>query len=123
MLAGKFYTVTQQENTGEVVNATIAFNAGHPIFEGHFPSQPVVPGVCMMQTIQEILGDNLQKEVMVRKASNMKFLNMIDPNVQPQVDVEIKYAALETAELKVTAQIKSAELVFLKFQGLFTVKQ
>ncbi|UYQ93892.1 3-hydroxyacyl-ACP dehydratase [Chitinophaga horti] len=123
MLAGKFYTVTQQEQTSETISTAIAWNAAHPIFEGHFPGQPVVPGVCMMQTIQEILGNALQKNVMVRKASNMKFLNMIDPNKQPAVDVEIKYAVLETQELKVTAQIKSSELIFLKFQGLFTVKQ
>lgn len=122
MLAGKLYTVKQQEQTGEVVNTTITWNAAHPVFEGHFPGQPVVPGVCMMQTVQEILGSALSKDVMIRKSANMKFLNMIDPTKQPEVDVEIKYVLQETEDIKATAVIKSGEVTFLKFQGLFNVK-
>lgn len=122
MLAGKLYNVQQQQQNEGTISTVIAWNVAHPIFEGHFPGQPVVPGVCMMQTIQEILGSALQKNVMIRKAANMKFLNMIDPTQQPEVTVEITYSLLDTQEVKVTAAIKHEAVIFLKFQGLFTVK-
>lgn len=119
MLAGKFYTiVTQQQPDAQSVHTTIALNAQHPIFGGHFPDQPVVPGVCMMQIIQELLSGAVGKKLLIEKAGNMKFLNMIDPVKQPEVNVEISYTPQEDA-YKATAVIKHDATVFLKFQGLF----
>src|SRR5688572_20330842 len=117
MLAGKFYTiVTQQQPDAQSVHTTIALNAAHPIFEGHFPGQPVVPGVCMMQIIQELVSGVTGKNLLIQKAANMKFLNMIDPVQQPQVNIEITYSTVEEG-VKATAVIKHEALVFLKFQG------
>lgn len=119
MLAGKFYTIiTQQQPDAQSVHTTIALNAAHPIFEGHFPNQPIVPGVCMMQIIQELVSGVVGKNLLIRKAANMKFLNMLDPVQQPQVNVEITYSTVEEG-IKATAVIKHEAMVFLKFQGLF----
>jgi len=119
MLAGKFYTiVAQQQPDAQSINTTIALNAAHPIFEGHFPDQPVVPGVCMMQIIQELVSGAVGKKLLIEKAANMKFLNMVDPVQQPQVNVDITYSTVEEG-VKATAVIKHEAMVFLKFQGLF----
>lgn len=119
MLAGKFYTiVAQQQPAEQAVHTTIAWNADHDIFKGHFPDQPVVPGVCMMQTIQELLSGAAGKKLVVKKAANMKFLNMIDPRQTPQVTVEITYTETEEG-YKANAVIRHDATVFLKFQGLF----
>ncbi|GEP93144.1 3-hydroxyacyl-[acyl-carrier-protein] dehydratase [Chitinophaga terrae (ex Kim and Jung 2007)] len=119
MLAGNFYTVKEQQQEAGQVNTTIELNAGHPIFGGHFPEQPVVPGVCMMQIITELLGGSLQAPVKLQKASQMKFLTMIDPVKQPLVDVVVAYKAEETGMWKVTATLKREDKTFMKFQGLF----
>ena len=119
MLAGNFYTIiAQQQPDQQAVHTTIAWNGDHAIFKGHFPDQPVVPGVCMMQTIQELLSGVAGKKLLVKKAANMKFLNMIDPRQTPQVTIEIKYEVTEEG-YKANAVIKHEATVFLKFQGLF----
>lgn len=119
MLAGKFFTiVAQQQPDAQAVHTTIAWNGDHPVFKGHFPDQPVVPGVCMMQIVQELLSGAVGKKLLVQKAANMKFLNMIDPRQSPQVNVEITYTVTEEG-YKTTAVIKQETTVFLKFQGLF----
>lgn len=120
MLAGNFYTIiAQQQPDQQAVHTTITWNGDHAIFKGHFPDQPVVPGVCMMQTIQELLSGVAGKKLLVKKAANMKFLNMIDPRQTPQVTVEIKYEVTEEG-YKANAVIKHEATVFLKFQGLFS---
>lgn len=119
MLTGKFFTIVSQQSPAEnSVHTVIDWNAAHPIFAGHFPDQPVVPGVCMMQTIQELLSAALGKALLVEKVANMKFLNMIDPGQTPQVSVEISWTPDETA-YKANAVIKHDTTVFLKFQGRF----
>lgn len=118
MLAGNFYTVTSQSREAGQVAVTIELNAAHPIFQGHFPEQPVVPGVCMMQTITEVLESALDKKVKLKKASQMKFLNMIDPTKQPLVDVTLTYKE-EEGSWKVNATLKRDDKTFMKFQGIF----
>lgn len=118
MLAGNFYTVTSQSREAGQVAVTIELNAAHPIFQGHFPEQPVVPGVCMMQTITEVLESALDKKVKLKKASQMKFLNMIDPTKQPLVDVTLTYKE-EDGRWKVNATLKRDDKTFMKFQGIF----
>jgi 3-hydroxyacyl-[acyl-carrier-protein] dehydratase len=119
MLAGNFYTILESQQTAQSFAALLALNAAHPIFEGHFPGQPVVPGVCMMQTIQELLEKGLQRKVMLQKAANMKFLVMINPLVQPQVSTELQYTLQDDGTVKTSAVIKSDTTVFMKFQGTF----
>jgi 3-hydroxyacyl-[acyl-carrier-protein] dehydratase len=118
MLAGKLYTLEQEHTVGEAGTYQVLWNAAHPIFEGHFPGRPVVPGVCMMQTVQELLERLLQKKVLLKKASNMKFLNMIDPVANPKVEIGVQYK-LQEGEIKVTASLKYEALTFMKFQGTF----
>ncbi|ACU59367.1 hypothetical protein [Chitinophaga pinensis] len=122
MLAGKLYTI-EQAHVAEVSGIyQLSWNAAHPIFEGHFPGRPVVPGVCMMQTVQELLELMLQHKVVLKKSANMKFLNMIDPNAHPLVVTEIQYK-LQEGEIKVTASLKYEALTFMKFQGTFVEAQ
>lgn len=118
MLAGKLYTLDQEQSAEGTGTYSITWNAAHPVFEGHFPGRPVVPGVCMMQTIQELLERLLQKKVLLQKAGNMKFLNMIDPAAHAQVVVDLQYKVQEGG-LKVTAAIKQEAVTFMKFQGVF----
>lgn len=119
MLAGNFYTILDSQQTEQTFAALLALNAAHPIFEGHFPGQPVVPGVCMMQTIQELLEKGLQRKVLLQKATNMKFLVMINPVLQPQVNTELQYTLQEDGTVRASAVIKSENTVFMKFQGTF----
>jgi 3-hydroxyacyl-[acyl-carrier-protein] dehydratase len=118
MLAGKLYTTGAAQTADDSATYTIQWNAQHPIFEGHFPGRPVVPGVCMMQTIKELLERTLDKKVVLRKAASMKFLNMIDPNANPEVTFQLQHKQQE-GEIKVTATIKHEALTFMKFQGTF----
>jgi len=119
MLAGNFYTILETQQTAQSFAAVLALNAAHPIFEGHFPGQPVVPGVCMMQTIQELLEKGLQRKLLLQKAANMKFLVMINPVVQPQVSTELQYTLQDDGTVRASAVIKSETTVFMKFQGTF----
>ena len=119
MLKGNFYHITEEAKDAGQVNITFELNAAHPIFQGHFPDQPVVPGVCMMQIITETLEEGLQQKVLLQKASLMKFLNMIDPVKQPLIDLALTYKAEEDGGWKVNATLKREATTFMKFQGIF----
>ena len=122
MLLNNFYK-TQQINSqsdNEII-AKIVLNPDHEIYKGHFPNNPVVPGVVSVQIVNEILSEHLEKKLMTSSAKSIKFPAMINPNVNPQLFVKIKYTENEDNSYKITAQIFFEDLIFLKFSGSFSV--
>ncbi len=122
MLLNNFYKTQHisSQSDNEII-AKIILNPEHDIYKGHFPNNPVVPGVISIQIVNEILSEHLEKKIMTSSAKSIKFPAMINPNVNPQLFVKIKYTKNEDNSYKVTAQIIFEDLIFLKFSGSFSI--
>lgn len=105
-----------------VIKATIYINAGSEILKGHFPGQAVVPGACMLQCTKEVLESALNCCIRLKKADQLKFMTMIDPQNTASVKLEINYLLVE-GMISATARLSNTELVYFKFQGSFVVIQ
>lgn len=55
-------------------------NPEHIVFKGHFPNNPIVPGVLEMQIAENILLDSLSINAKLFSVSNVKFSKPIYPN-------------------------------------------
>jgi 3-hydroxyacyl-[acyl-carrier-protein] dehydratase len=119
MLSGDFYTIDGLHTEEQTIRATLIINSGHRIFEGHFPGFPVVPGVCMMQIIKELLEEITLKKTRLIRADHAKFLSVINPLDQPRIEAEIKYHFKENGEIWVTAILFKEKTIFLKYQAVF----
>ena len=117
MLKDDFFYIRSIVDAGGLIAATIEINPRHRIFEGHFPGQPVVPGVCMMEMVKEITETATGKDIFLHKADNVKFLSVIDPGVNNQVQAQIKYASNENDSIKFEATLFKEDIVYLKFKG------
>jgi 3-hydroxyacyl-[acyl-carrier-protein] dehydratase len=115
-----FYTVNESVLLPGSVQALLAFNAQDPIFSGHFPGQPVVPGVCMLQIVKEITIMAIGHPLQLQKAAELKFLAIIDPRVHSQVNISIQYSRENEHLIGVTARLFLAETIFFKFKGIFS---
>jgi len=120
MLLNDFFTIENIETTDTEVKAELLINPGHKIFEGHFPGQPVVPGVCMMEMVKEVIEHVTGKKTKLVKAQEMKFLAIIDPSRNNRINAVIKYNAGEDGSLNVVASCFKDELIHFRFKGLFT---
>ncbi|SDM38557.1 hotdog family protein [Kriegella aquimaris] len=79
MLIKELYTIKAFEQNGENVAATVKLYKEHDIFKGHFPGNPVMPGVCMIQIIKELTEKAVGKELFLSTSSNIKFMAIINP--------------------------------------------
>jgi len=123
MLLNNFFTINDKVSSETEIWAELFINADHKIFEGHFPNQPVVPGVCMMQMIKEILEQVIDKETNLVQAADMKFLAVINPIENNLIHASIKYAKDEAGAVNVVASLFKDELVHFKFKGQFVLQQ
>ena len=57
-----FYKITKQYVEKNMLISEIELNSSHRIYEGHFPNSPIVPGVCMIEIVQEVLEIERRKK-------------------------------------------------------------
>jgi 3-hydroxyacyl-[acyl-carrier-protein] dehydratase len=117
MLKDHLYSIENLELGENIVNAHIRLNPDHPIFKGHFPDVPVLPGVSMMQMVKEIMEEALKRSFLLRSASQMKFLQMLNPKEVAQVDFTIDFQELEEGAIKLKAQMHHKEVVYFKISA------
>lgn len=119
MLIQDFYQIidlTQLENEH---SARIELNENHPIFDGHFPENPVMPGVCMFQIIQELTEKIVQKKLSLQQVSNVKFMVLINPKIDNQLTFHFSIVP-ENATYKVKSQLVFQEQIALKMNATYT---
>lgn len=122
MLIENLYKLDTFSNDAQKAVASVTLNATHKIFEGHFPGQPVLPGVCQLQMVKELLERATELQLLLSEAASCKFLQMIDPTQTNVLLITIDYKVEEAAVL-CNAVIKSGEAVYLKMNGRFTIMQ
>lgn len=115
MLLKDFYTVEKLENISEgKYNAVIVLNNQHDIFKGHFPGNPVTPGVCMMQIIKELSQEITGSSLLMTSSSNVKFMALINPDKNPKLSLELEISGDLSSEIKVKNTTSFDETVALK---------
>ena len=119
MLQGDFFTLSDIKTTGFEIMAELTINGAHTIFEGRFPGQPVVPGVCMMQMVKEIIEQVTGQKISLLKSSEMKFLAIINPSQNNAITATLKYSINENNGLVVSAIFFKEAVVHFKFKGIF----
>ena len=119
MLQNDFYTIVQSDRVEARQKVRIRLNADHSIFAGHFPEMPVVPGVCMIQMIKELTEQQLDAKLRLVKAPVIKFLNMLQPEKHPEVDIAIEVKAMDDQQYLVKGNLSFEATTFLKFKGNF----
>jgi len=123
MLVNDFFTITKLEKEGSEIKAELVINANHKIFEGHFPGHPVVPGVCMMQIVKEIIEKVIGEKTDLVRAGDMKFLAIINPKENNMIRATLKYNIEENGNMAVSATLFKESLIHFKFKGLFASQQ
>ena len=120
MLLQDFYKVDKIDtiNEGKYL-ASITLNKDHDIFKGHFPGNPVTPGVCMMQIIKEITESVLNVSLTMVSTSNVKFMALINPEVNSKLVLDLEISENENSEIKVKNTTSFEETVALKLSNTY----
>jgi 3-hydroxyacyl-[acyl-carrier-protein] dehydratase len=105
------------------VEAEIVLNSTHPIFKGHFPNLPIVPGVCMVQLVKGIAEKQLSQKLFLSSASNIKFLSVLNPEVHQRVNVKVQWTQSISSEYAIESKLFFGEVTFFKMKANFLTNQ
>jgi 3-hydroxyacyl-[acyl-carrier-protein] dehydratase len=119
MVLKEFYTILSEEKISDSKRIiTILVNEKHDVFKGHFPGNPVMPGVCMIQIIKELSESITQSSLLMQTLTNVKFMALINPEVTPELRLELDITTTEDDLVKVKNTTYFNDTVALKLSAV-----
>ncbi len=122
MLIEGLYVIKDYEYDQDTASATIQLNKEHPIFKGHFPGNPVMPGVCMIQIIKELTEKATGEQLFLKVSSNIKFMAIINPEENDTLQL-ILNISINEREVKVKNTTTFQDTLALKLSATFQIQE
>lgn len=95
----------------------IIINPGHRVFMGHFPGQPVLPGVCILEMLKDIVKKHTGKEWKISQASSVKYLKVVDPTNDTVLRMQIGLKEEADSMLVSASSFTADGSAHFKFKG------
>ncbi|MBR7157185.1 MAG: hypothetical protein IKD16_02175 [Bacteroidales bacterium] len=99
----------------------------HPVYEGHFPGEPVCPGVCSMQMVKECAMQLCNKELVFSYVKQYRLLSVMSPQKNREIEINIELSPSVKDDLAEFYKIKASvcaldnpELKYLDINGELT---
>ena len=117
LLENKYYKVlrARKENDGKAVYH-VALLPDCNVYQGHFPGNPVRPGVCNIQTIKECASLLVGKELRISSIKQCLLTAIATPTVCPEVDVQVEVKETD-GSYTIVASISDEERQYMTFKG------
>lgn len=118
MLLEHFYTIQQiipiDATTWCVL---VALNPKHPLYQGHFPEHPIVPGVCMLQLMKECAENISHQSLQYTQIASCKFLSAINPVETNQLELVLSLNEHPDGRIQLLAEGKTDSNYFIKLKA------
>lgn len=106
-----YYNIIRQELAESTATFVVELRADCPVYEGHFPGNPIAPGACNIEMVRQCASLALGHEVRIAAIRMCKFMMLIRPGEPQYLTIEIswhdgKMDATIVAEGKPAVQLK-----------------
>jgi 3-hydroxyacyl-[acyl-carrier-protein] dehydratase len=119
MLDGLF-DIQHLEDLGQKQVYLVKVNPLHAVFEGHFPGQPVLPGVAMVYLSRLLTQKQVSsKTLQLKDAAQMKFLSLLDPRINPEFTYVNEIVKEEEGVVSVKGDMKHETTTFFKITATY----
>ncbi|MEZ5402996.1 MAG: 3-hydroxyacyl-ACP dehydratase FabZ [Bryobacteraceae bacterium] len=103
--------ITEMEEKRIVAIKNVTYN--EPFFNGHFPDNPVMPGVLIVEAMAQAAGvlvlhameDRKSKVIFMAKIEEASFRRPVRPGDQLKIEIELLHGRPTRARMKGTATV------------------
>ncbi len=118
-LENNYYELVSMRTDGTDGVFCIALRPGCEVYRGHFPGNPVSPGVCNMQTVKECAERLAGKRLHIQSIRRCRLMAVVTPVACPELEVRISLAATE-AGYEIAATVSDAQRTYMELKGELT---
>ena len=108
------FVITSVEKQENGLRATVTLDDKNALFEGHFPNDPIMPGVLNIEIIENLLKEKMDKTI--KQINQIKFLKPVIPNSNEPLEYELVVSV--KPDNRTVASIKgfTCDNLFVKIQ-------
>ena len=118
-----FTGVEDFEVTAAGASWTLPLNPDEPVFRGHYPGNPILPGIYTMESITqgvEIYFAQQGRSARLKRVGSMRFRAPLVPGAQARIEAAIKVDE-EAHEVTVRATVLRAAVKAASAKFVFTL--
>ena len=122
MLLNKYFTIRERREDETGSDFLISLNPDHQVYQGHFPGDPICPGVCSIQMIRECAEIVLGQRLTIGTVSQCRFMELLTPSKNKDLLLKLTLSKAEEGMVKAVASILSddAQTSFLEYKGEYS---
>lgn len=115
-----FYIISEAKSENGISDYGIRFNIENPIFQGHFPEHPIVPGTCILRMVVELTELENRKKVSINNIKEIKFIKAITPD--KNYHISLKQTSLAEGLLSIKGNItEEKNRICSKFSIIYNI--
>ncbi len=92
----------------------VRLNSEHAVFRAHFPGEPILPGACIVQMVQDLYETWSHRQAEIAQVSNLKFLTVITPAEVTELEVMLEVKKEEAGITHLKADIVKGDTTYAK---------
>ena len=116
LLKKKFYDIIESHKDGATGVYHVAILPECSVYQGHFPGDPICPGVCNIETIKECVCDLLGCDLRIQSIKQCRLTAIATPTVCPEVSITINCTPKDEAFI-IQATIADDKQTYMEFKG------
>lgn len=117
MLITDYYTIKNVKQEEDRTIYDISLNPACSVYAGHFPGEPVAPGVCNIQMIKECAELIVGKPLFLGYIQSCRLTTLMSPEEHPEVEVCVQLLSSVETGIKIRATIGKREDVYLDMKA------
>jgi 3-hydroxyacyl-[acyl-carrier-protein] dehydratase len=121
-LLNDYYTIDDRVAENEETTLfRITLLPGYKAYTGHFPGNPVSPGVCNIQMIKECAEQLAGKPLFLGYISQCRWSAVITPQTTPQLQVRLQLSGGADDPYRLCATVCDDTTKYIDFKGELTL--
>lgn len=93
MLIKDYYTIEEETATEEGRLFRVRLNPDCTVYQGHFPEEPVSPGVCNIQMLKELAEQTAGEQLFLHNLQLCRLTTLIAPQTHPTMEAAISLSS------------------------------
>ena len=119
VIINEYFKIDSRTTDGDETLFNITLLPEYCAYEGHFPGNPVSPGVCNIQMIKECAEKLAGRRFFLGYISRCKLSAVVTPQTTPQLCIRMTLS--ETDGLfDIKAVVSDADTTYIEFKGELT---
>ncbi len=91
MLQNKLFHILSETHHDQDATFEVGINWQHPLFGGHFPGRPIVPGACMVQMAVDLFSHLKNRPFLLTETGTVKFLQVVSPEIKDGITFSLSW--------------------------------